>query len=113
MLDRDTAVALLRSGNLQRSVKHILKSGMRNPYTIRVSDESPCEVRVGGELVLTVKSHNMCIEKNWTEIWDKLVELQNNPKFTELSAKCEASLQRESVGAKGGFKGASKGKPSK
>ena len=94
MLDRDTAVALIRSGNLQRAdktvwstpdrqasdraarkfvfgLKYLLKNDMQNPYAIRLSDQSPYEVHVGGQLALTVTVGDTSIEKRWEDTWEK------------------------------------------
>eukprot|EP00959_Pyramimonas_sp_CCMP1952_P092947 1945061-Pyramimonas_sp.AAC.1 len=76
-LDRDTAVALIKSakfdlnGNtvwaspdrhpLERAarnfcfgLKYFLKDTMHSTYTINVSNDAPYQVRVGGQLALTV-----------------------------------------------------------
>eukprot|EP00959_Pyramimonas_sp_CCMP1952_P022581 474638-Pyramimonas_sp.AAC.1 len=114
MLDRDTAVAQLRSAKLQRGSntiwctpdrepaewaarnlcfgsKYILKQDMQNTYTIQVSDKAPYQVHVGGHLLaLTVNvdgnKNERMREKEWAD-W---------------------SYKRAAMGMKGGAKGTSK-----
>ena len=136
MVDRDTAVAQLRSAKLQRGahtlwctedrepamraarnlclgLKYILKQDMNITYNINVSDEAPYTVEVGGHLALTVNIVGAANERIWEKDWAEWADLQNNPKLQELLKKCDALLERASMGMKGGAKGTSKGSAGK
>eukprot|EP00959_Pyramimonas_sp_CCMP1952_P230274 4814457-Pyramimonas_sp.AAC.1 len=86
---------------------------MQNEYNIQVSDTSPYQVRVGGQLALAVKVDGVINERIWEEDWKHWEDLHNNAKFLELLNKCDTILQRSSVGMKGGAKGTSKGQSGK
>ena len=136
MLDRDTAVALLRSGNIKRGtnfvwaspdrepaeraarnfcfgLKHILKKELDNPYIINVTDEAPYQVHVGGQLALTVHVGPEGVNREWEEEWKNWNELQTHPTVTALVEKCDSLVRRSRAGMKGEAKGQSKGAKSK
>ena len=131
-LDRNTAVALLRSANIKRGMntvwaspdrepaeraarnfcfglKHILKNDLDNQYIIRVSEEFPFQVHVGGQLALTVCITGTTMERIWEGEWKTWDELHKHPKLMELTQKCDQILQRARAGMKGSPKGSSKG----
>jgi len=132
VLDRDTAVALSRSGNIKRGsntlwaspdrepaeraarnfcfgLKHILKNDLDNPYVINVTDEAPYQVYVGGQLALSARVTGTNTEREWEGEWGSWAELHNHHKVIDLIHKCDSLVQRASMGMKGGAKGKSKG----
>ena len=90
-------------------LKYILKDTFDNPYKINVSDSSPYEVHVGGQLAVTVTVDGTAIHKNWDDKWKAWEELQGHPLLKELSDKCDALVTRAQQGMKGHPKGKSKG----
>ena len=131
-LDRDTAVALIRSASLQRNgktiwaspdrrptdraarnfcfgLKYMLKEHMNMQFVIKVNDEMPFQVHVGGELALTVTTTDTSLKREWANEWGQWDRLQKHEKLKELTAKCDDLVSRASTGMKGGPKGNSKG----
>lgn len=126
--DRDSAVALIRNAALQRDgkqvwatqdrppsaraarnlcfgIKYLLKTKFDISYTIRVVDEEPYTVHVGGKWVLTVEISENTLVPKWSEEWQAWKELQDSPELQDVVDKCQGILERSLRGMKGTGKG--------
>ena len=59
---------------------------MNMEYAIRVTDQNPYTVEVGGELALTVEVDGQSTKKVWSNNWDKWTELHDHEDFKQLLA---------------------------
>ena len=130
--DRDTAIALLQSAGLQHGgkevwanqhrspaeraarnfcfgLKRMFKNEWQIPFAVKITDEAPYEVRVGGEHALTVDAIDNCYTREWHGDWKDWTELHTSPEVIELIAKCDSLVARGAKGMKGsGAKGTGK-----
>ena len=91
--------------NLCFGIKYFLKHNFDITYTIRVVDEAPYTVHVGGDLVLTAEISEKTVVLKWSEDWQAWKELQDSSDVQDLVDKCQGILERSLRGLKGAGKG--------
>ena len=60
---------------------------MQSEYIIKVSDNAPYQVHVGGQLALTVHAGPGGVHREWAEDWKNWHDLQNHAKMKTLVEK--------------------------
>ena len=127
---RDLAVTLLKTAYLKRDgkdiwvaqdhnpveraarnfcfgLKHLFKNEWNIPHTVRITDEAPYTLTVGGELALTAHISSNEVVHEWHGEWATWDDLHKSAEVMSLLEKSNALVLRAKEGLKG--KGASKG----
>eukprot|EP00959_Pyramimonas_sp_CCMP1952_P225049 4705970-Pyramimonas_sp.AAC.1 len=74
-------------------------------YTMRVCDDGPCSVAVGGELAVSLHIEGNTIKRTWANDWDKWAEMHAHPKFQELQSSYDGIVERAARGKTKSSKG--------
>ena len=88
-------------------LKHLFKNEWNIPYTVRITDEAPYTLTVGGELALTAHVSRNEVVHEWHGEWASWDDLHKSAEVKSLLEKSNALVLRAKEGLKG--KGASKG----
>ena len=130
--DRDLAVTLLKTAGLQKNgkpvwacqdrdpveraarnfcfgLKKVLKEEWNIPYNVRISDEKPYTMSVGGELALTAHVFSGEVVHEWHGEWANWDELHGSSEVKSLLEKSQALIARTKEGMKGSSKSGPKG----
>ena len=130
--DRDLAVTLLRTAGLQQNGKPVWASQDRDPveraarnfcfglkkvfkeewdipYNVKISEEKPYTMTVGGELALTAHVSAGEVVHEWHGEWANWDELHSSPEVKVLLEKSQALITRTKEGMKGSSKSGPKG----
>ena len=130
--DRDLAVTLLRTAGLQHNgkpvwasqdrgpveraarnfgfgLKKVFKEEWNIPYNVRISEEKPYTMTVGGELALTAHVSPGEVVHEWHGAWANWDELHSSAQVKVLLEKSQALITRMKEGMKGSPKSGPKG----
>ena len=130
--DRDLAVTLLKTAGLQQNgkpvwacqdrdpveraarnfcfgLKKVFKEEWNIPYNVRISDEKPYTMSVGGELALTAHVSSGEVVHEWHGEWANWDELHGSSEVKYLLEKSQALIARTKEGMKGSSKSGPKG----
>eukprot|EP00434_Breviolum_minutum_P039610 symbB.v1.2.035178.t1/scaffold4680.1/size38694/1 len=130
--DRDLAVTLLKTAGLQHNGKPVWASqdrdpveraarnfcfGLRKvfkeewniPYNVKISEEKPYTMTVGGELALTAHVSPGEVVHEWHGAWATWDELHSSAEVWVLLEKSQALIKRMKEGMKGSSKNGPKG----
>ena len=88
-------------------LKHPFKNELSIPWTVRITDEAPYTLTVGGELALTAHVSSNEVVHEWHGEWARWDDLHTSAEVKSLLKKSNALVLRTKEGLKG--KGASKG----
>ena len=130
--DRDLAVTLLKTAGLQHNgkpvwasqdrdpveraarnfcfgLKKVFKEEWNIPYNVKISEERPYTMTVGGELALTAHVSPGEVVHEWHGAWATWDELHSSAEVRMLLEKSQALIKRMKEGMKGSSKSGPKG----
>ena len=79
------------------------------PYNVRISDEKPYAMSLGGELALTAHVSSGEVVHEWHGEWPNWDELHGSSEVKSLLEKSPALIARTKEGMKGSSKSGPKG----
>ena len=105
--DRDPVEGAAR--NFCFGLKKVFREEWNIPYNVRISDEKPYAMSVGGELALTAHVSSGEVVHEWHGEWANWDELHGSSEVKSFLEKSQALIARTKEGMKGSSKSGPKG----